>query len=224
MKKPKIYILNVYLTLTLTLGCSFFVKAQIESDLDYGEIVQSNPQKTNMEENSAIGTYANFNQLKAQKAQNGLQYTLRQRKEFWGYTYQLMKGDTKKRENKVYAYYNGEDLYLNARNFRGGNYYVKVEHYGKYNFFKAWMSRRGLGIGIGVGIGPVGVGNNNSGELSAMVMNTENGEFIRLNPKKMKMLLSAQPELLKAYSQEKNKRQLAVMEHYIIALNKALAE
>ncbi len=200
------------------------VKAQIESDMDYGEIVSPNPEKTNTTGALPVGIYTNFNQLKTLNAQNNTQYTLRQRKEFWGYTYQLMIGDTKKKENKVYAYSNGENIYLNARNFRGGNYFVRIEHYGKYNFFRAWMNRRGLGIGLGVGIGPVGVGNNNAGELTALVLNTENGEVIRLAPKKMKILLSAQPELLKAYSQEKNRGQISVMEHYILLLNEASAK
>lgn len=195
-----------------------FLSAQIESDLEYEDFEQP-LENTNTSDAIPTGMYVNFNQLKNKTPLNAANYTVRQRREFWGYSYLLFLENTKKRENKAFAYSDGTNLFINARNFRAGNYFVRVEHYGRYNFFKAFMMRRGLGIGIGVG--PVMVGNN-GGQIYAMVLDMNNGEIIRLTPKKMKMLLSNYPELLRGYEQERQRNQPDVMGAYIIALNKLL--
>ncbi len=192
--------------------------AQIESDLEYEDFT---PPLENALGGDAIpkGMYVNFNQLKNKTPLNMPNYTVRQRREFWGYSYLIFLENTKKRENKAFAYSDGTNLFINARNFRAGNYFVKVAHYGRFNFFKAWMMRRGMGVGIG--IGPVVVGNN-GGQLYAMVLDMHNGEIIRLTPRKMKMLLNSYPELLRSYEKEKQRNQPGVIEAYIVALNKLL--
>jgi hypothetical protein len=207
------------------ISSGFWVSAQIESDLDYDAIAAPPEEKIIQEWAVPVGTYDNFNTFKSKIANEAIKYTVRQRREFWGYSYQLLIEGTKKRENKAYAYSDGEAIYLNARNFRAGNYFVRIESYGKYHFFRSWVQRSGfnIGLGVGVGVGPMGVGNGNNGALQGLVLNTENGEIIILTPKKMKMLLSSQPELLKAYSGEKNRRQLDIIESYIVALNNATA-
>ncbi len=213
-----IHSLKFFISIGILLLLPTFLLAQVESDIDYEDYTKP---LENIDASYATptGIYANFNQLKNKTPLNAANYTVRQRREFWGYSYLIFLENSKKRENKAFAYSDGTYLFVNARNFNAGNYFVRVEHYGRYNFFKAWMMRRGMGIGIGVG--PVMVGNN-GGQLYAMVLDMTNGEIIRLTPKKMKMLLNNHPELLKSYEKEKQRNQPDVMGAYIVALNKLL--
>ncbi len=188
--------------------------AQIESDVVYGggeerpSLTNSLPQR---------GIYQSFQDLK--KNNPSIQQPFQEQSRSGRViTYRIRYEANNKREKNAYGFSDGQSIYVNARNYGGGNYYVKSETRGRFLFFRD-EGGSGIGLGGGIGIGPVAIGTGSGNRIRAYVLDMKNGTIERLNAKQMKIILSSDSALLRDFEEEKQKNNPAVLFKYIHLYN-----
>lgn len=201
-----------YILFCIVLFLYFPALSQITPQVEYGAIEESDildaPQPKR-------GIYQNFQELKSNSPSitEGFKESSRSGAIM---TYQIRQG--KKKVKKAYGFSDGQSVYINARNYNGGTYYVKLEILGRYSLFRE-QGGSGIGIGGAIGIGPVAIGSGGGNRIRPYILDMQNGIIELLDRKQMQLILAKDRELSQAYANEKRRTSFAVMAKYIQAFN-----
>ncbi len=199
------------------LSLSFLTQAQISPNVEYGDDNQS-PKSLSPNSLPGKGVYQDFKEFQSQQPSGSQTFTLDSQN---GRVLRFLIRDqaSNKKIKKAYGFSDGQSQYISARQYGNGNYYVRVETQGRYAFFRDEGGSGGLGIGIG--FGPVAVGTGNGNVIQSYILDRKNGVIEPLRPKLMKAILTSEPQLLRAYEEEKVKRDPNTLLKYITQYNAA---
>lgn len=186
-----------------------------------------------------IGFYKNIHELIDNTPSSAFNYEITEKKTSTGFLgdkitlYNLsVEKDSAKIIGDIFSFSDGQYIYLKTvrtgafSNFKSNRFsdksnFIKVINVGVYSFFydlknvHTYMPMYGggaIGTGISVGISP-----SNKSYLPH-ILNSKTREIIALNTKQMKKLLADDPDLLKEFNADKNRKKN--FEKYIVEYNK----
>ncbi len=127
-------------------------------------------------------------------------------------TYILRYPDGEK-VKKVFAYSDGDFLYISANTYHSGFYFVKIQEYGKYLYFEDKVQRSGGGVAADpfTTLAIIALSETiyyTSNKKRGLILNINNGIVYDMHEKNLQALLSVDPELKESFELAFKKKSL----------------